>query len=86
MVISSRVGCGTGVLSQYLANEYSWNVTGIDLDASQIEEAKINDGFGKNRVAFHEADATQLPFLEIYPIPRDWLHFSINFLKVDFLK
>ena len=56
-----EVGCGIGVLSSYLAREYKWDVTGIDLDPEQIERAK-NDNVENEYLKFFEADATKLPF------------------------
>lgn len=56
-----EVGCGIGVLSSYLAKEYGWNVTGIDLDPEQIERAKKDNKENEN-LRFLEADVTKLPF------------------------
>ena len=56
-----EVGCGIGFLTSYLAKEYKWNVTGIDLDSEQVKRAKI-DNKENDYLRFFEADATDLPF------------------------
>jgi len=56
-----EVGCGAGVLSSYLAEEYKWKVTGIDLDPEQIERAK-KDHRENRYLEFIEADITKLAF------------------------
>ena len=56
-----EVGCGIGVLSSYLTEEYKWKVTGIDLDPEQIGRAKKDHGEDKY-LKFLEGDATKLPF------------------------
>ena len=56
-----EVGCGIGVLSSYLAEEYKWQVTGIDLDPEQIDRAK-NDHRENKYLKYLEADVTKLPF------------------------
>jgi len=58
-----EVGCGIGVVTSYLAKEYKWNVTGIDLDPEQIERAK-NDNIENEYFKFFEADVTKLPFVD----------------------
>ncbi|MCW4049113.1 MAG: class I SAM-dependent methyltransferase [Candidatus Bathyarchaeota archaeon] len=56
-----EIGCGVGVLSSYLADKYSWSVTGIDIDSEQIEIAR-RDQAENEYLKFVEADATNLPY------------------------
>jgi len=56
-----EVGCGSGVVTRYLAKEYGGSVTGIDIDPQQIELAK-KGASGINNIRYYEADATSLPF------------------------
>lgn len=56
-----EVGCGVGVLSSYLADKYSWSVTGIDIDSEQIEIARKDQGENEY-LKFVEADASKLPY------------------------
>lgn len=56
-----EVGCGSGVVTKYLAKEYGGNITGIDVDPQQIELAK-KDADGIANINYFEADATSLPF------------------------
>lgn len=56
-----EVGCGIGLLASYLAKEYKWNVTGVDLDSEQIKRAK-NENKENDHLRFFEADATDLSF------------------------
>jgi ubiquinone/menaquinone biosynthesis C-methylase UbiE len=55
-----EVGCGAGMLANYLAEKYQMKVTGTDVDAEQIELAKEYHR-GSNRLNFLPADATDLP-------------------------
>jgi ubiquinone/menaquinone biosynthesis C-methylase UbiE len=56
-----EVGCGAGMLANYLSEKYQMIVTGTDIDAEQIELAKEYHK-GNNRLNFFPADATDLPF------------------------
>ncbi len=56
-----EVGCGNGVVSRYLANNYHSRVIGIDIDPEQIALAEKGIGDVTN-ICFLEADATGLPF------------------------
>jgi ubiquinone/menaquinone biosynthesis C-methylase UbiE len=56
-----EVGCGGGVVTKYLAREYSGSVAGIDIDPQQISLARKEAGDMKN-VRYFEADATSMPF------------------------
>jgi ubiquinone/menaquinone biosynthesis C-methylase UbiE len=56
-----EVGCGAGMLANYLSEKYQMNVTGTDVDPEQIELAKEFHE-GNNRLNFSPADATDLPF------------------------
>jgi len=56
-----EVGCGSGAVSNHIAQKYSLNVTGTDIDPDQIRLAQQNsDNLANAR--FLEADATNLPF------------------------
>ncbi|MCJ7769456.1 MAG: methyltransferase domain-containing protein [Dehalococcoidales bacterium] len=55
------LGCGSGIVTRYLAKEYGGSVTGIDIDPQQIELAK-KDASGINNIRYYGADATNLPF------------------------
>jgi ubiquinone/menaquinone biosynthesis C-methylase UbiE len=56
-----EIGCGVGVVSAHLANEYDMDITGIDLDPEQIVLAKMHNEENE-RLRFIEADAKRLPF------------------------
>ena len=56
-----EVGCGNGVVSRYLAEEYAGEVTGIDVDPEQIKLARKNT-VGMPNIRFLETDAIKLPF------------------------
>lgn len=76
-----EIGCGAGIVSAHLANEYDMNVTGIDLDPEQIALAKMHNEENE-RLRFFEADTKRLPFgneefdmvLSIYVLHhvKDW--------------
>ena len=53
-----EIGCGSGMVSKYIAEKYRLNVTGVDVDPEQIEFAKKNN----SNACFLEADATHLAF------------------------
>ena len=55
------VGCGNGAAALLVAGAFGLHVTGVDLDADQIDCARQAAG-QDSRVAFFEADATSLPF------------------------
>lgn len=56
-----EVGCGSGAVSKYIAQNHGLSVTGVDLDPELIELAK--KGIGDIPSAhFFVADATRLPF------------------------
>ena len=55
-----EVGCGTGAVSLYCAQNYPLQVVGVDLDPDQIQNAQSNaKGID---MQFLEADAAHLPF------------------------
>lgn len=56
-----EIGCGVGIVSAHLVNEYDMNVTGIDLDPEQIALARMHNEENE-RLRFIEADTTRLPF------------------------
>lgn len=56
-----EVGCGIGVISSYLAEKYTCNVEGIDLDSKQIKKAKKNN-IENEYLEFNIADVTKLAF------------------------
>jgi len=56
-----EVGCGSGAVSKYIAQNHGSNVTGIDLDPGLIELAREGIGDIPN-AHFFVADATHLPF------------------------
>jgi len=56
-----EVGCGIGVISSYLAEKYTCNVVGIDLDSKQIKKAKKNN-IENEYLEFNIADVTKLAF------------------------
>ena len=55
-----ELGCGNGLVSKYLARNYSSSVIGIDVDPEQIELARKGTNNTPN-IRFLEADATNLP-------------------------
>ena len=55
-----EVGCGAGMLANYLTEKYQMTVAGTDVDPEQIELAKEYQK-GNNRLNFFPADATDLP-------------------------
>jgi len=56
-----EIGCGVGMLSDYLSKNYDMNVVGTDVDADQIEIAKKY--FKDNeKLSFSIETATNLPF------------------------
>ncbi|MHA1691906.1 MAG: class I SAM-dependent methyltransferase [Candidatus Heimdallarchaeaceae archaeon] len=58
-----EIGCGAGILANHLNKEHELNVTGIDLDSEQIEQAKEYQE-KKENLQFMVADATKLSFSE----------------------
>jgi ubiquinone/menaquinone biosynthesis C-methylase UbiE len=56
-----EVGCGNGAVCRYVAENYLWNVTGVDVDPEQIQLARESSNDIQN-LRFLEADATNLPF------------------------
>ncbi len=56
-----EVGCGNGSVCKYVAENYSWNVTGIDVDPEQIHLAQESSSDIQN-IRFLTTDATCLPF------------------------
>jgi len=56
-----EIGCGVGVVSEHLNNNYKMNVIGTDVDPKQIKIAKIFNKENEN-LKYIEADATELPF------------------------
>jgi len=58
-----EIGCGSGLVTKYLAEKYNARVTGIDIDPQQIEMAKKNVNGIKN-LQYRQADAVDLPFSE----------------------
>ena len=58
------VGCGLGGTLAYLNNNYSnLSLTGVNIDPSQLQQAKKNiHPINNNEIIFKEADACQLPF------------------------
>ncbi len=58
-----EIGCGNGLVTKHLAEEYSASVTGIDIDPQQIELAR-NSVNGMENLRYLEANAADLPFKE----------------------
>ena len=56
-----EVGCGNGNVCKYVAQKYSWNVTGVDVDPGQIQLAQ-ESSLDIPNIRFQAADATCLPF------------------------
>jgi ubiquinone/menaquinone biosynthesis C-methylase UbiE len=56
-----EVGCGSGLVTRYLAKKYKADVTGIDIDSQMIELAR-KDVDGALNLRYLEADAADLPF------------------------
>jgi ubiquinone/menaquinone biosynthesis C-methylase UbiE len=56
-----EVGCGNGAVSRYVAKEYPFDVTGVDVDPDQIRlaQAGLDDNVDAH---FLTVDATRLPF------------------------
>jgi ubiquinone/menaquinone biosynthesis C-methylase UbiE len=57
-----EVGCGSGAVSLYCAQNYPFTVTGVDIDPEQVELARSYVGKTGVKVTFLESDATNLPF------------------------
>ena len=55
------VGCGNGAASIKLARQYGLDVTGIDVDPAQIQEAETSSA-GMTNTHFATLDGTDLPF------------------------
>ncbi len=55
------VGCGNGAAPLRISRQYGLDVTGVDVDAEQIQLAR-EAGRGSNRARFVCVDATRLPF------------------------
>jgi len=58
-----EIGCGVGILANYLNRKYGLSVTGIDVDSEQIKLAKENQE-KKENLQFMVGDATKLNFSE----------------------
>ncbi len=58
-----EIGCGNGLVTKHLAEDYIADVTGIDIDPQQIEMARSSVD-GLENLRYLEADATDLPFGE----------------------
>lgn len=56
-----EVGCGNGELCKHVAEKYSWNVTGVDVDPGQIQLAQESCKNSGN-IRFLTTDATDLQF------------------------
>jgi len=56
-----EVGCGSGAVSNHIAEKYSLNGAGTDIDPDQIRLAQRRSGNLAN-IRFVEADAANLPF------------------------
>ncbi|MBU6998223.1 MAG: class I SAM-dependent methyltransferase [Theionarchaea archaeon] len=57
-----EVGCGSGAVSLYCAQNYPFKVTGVDIDPRQVESARSYASKTGVEVMFLESDATNLPF------------------------
>jgi ubiquinone/menaquinone biosynthesis C-methylase UbiE len=55
------VGCGNGAAPIQVATAYHLQVTGVDVDPAQIQEAN-NRSVGMDDIYFHTLDGTRLPF------------------------
>jgi ubiquinone/menaquinone biosynthesis C-methylase UbiE len=62
--IVADLGCGTGTTALMLARDFSLQVTGLDLSASNIERAIERTDANSAAVRFIQADAQTLPFEE----------------------
>jgi ubiquinone/menaquinone biosynthesis C-methylase UbiE len=56
-----EVGCGNGKLCKHVAEKYSWNVTGVDVDPGQIQLAQ-ESCMESGNIRFLTTDATDLQF------------------------
>lgn len=56
-----EVGCGNGAACKHIAEKYSLNVTGIDVDPEQIQNA-MRDIEKIQNIQFFEGDSTNLKF------------------------
>lgn len=56
------VGCGLGVISEYISDITRAHVTGIDFAGKVIKRAQIRTKKKKDRLAFKVADIRKLPF------------------------
>jgi len=56
------IGCGQGIITRYLAQNYPGDFTGIDLDNMEIEAARAKPKL--ENLSYHVGDARSLPFEE----------------------
>lgn len=57
-----ELGCGTGSSAMLLAEEFSLQISAIDISAANIERAKHRAGALCDHIRFEQADARSLPF------------------------
>jgi ubiquinone/menaquinone biosynthesis C-methylase UbiE len=78
-----EIGCGNGSACKHVAKKYNFNVTGVDVDPEQIQNAKKDNEKIQN-ISFFEGDSTNLKFSDneydiVYSSGvlhhiRDWMH------------
>ncbi|MDD2471507.1 MAG: class I SAM-dependent methyltransferase [Dehalococcoidales bacterium] len=56
------IGCGRGVITRFLAENYNGEFIGIDIDQDELEAAKSQPG--PAQIKYQVADARSLPFEE----------------------
>ena len=56
-----EIGCGNGAACKHIAKKYNLNVTGMDVDPEQIQNA-IDDIEKNQNIQFFEGDSTNLKF------------------------
>ncbi len=86
------VGCGTGALTEYIADHTDGNITGIDFSSEAIEFAQKRTKEKQNRISFRVMDMDEITFppnnfdtvlsIDTFYFVSD-LHKPVNALRVS---